>query len=171
MTVKSRSLGLLMGAAGLAIFAPFVSAQPLAQTPAKAVTVGSLVIEQPWIRATPGGAKVAGGYVRITNRGSDPDRLVGASIPLAARAEVHEMIREGEVMKMQPARGGIEIKPGQTVELKPGGYHLMFMNLKAGAKEGDAVTGSLSFEKAGTAQVTFPVAGMGAQAAPAEHSR
>ena len=87
MTVKSRSLGLLMGAAGLAIFAPFVSAQPLAQTPAKAVTVGSLVIEQPWIRATPGGAKVAGGYLRITNRGSDPDRLVRAAIPLAERGE------------------------------------------------------------------------------------
>jgi copper(I)-binding protein len=172
MTV-SKNLVLLIGALGSACITSMVSAQPAApqHTPAQAVTVGNLVIEQPWIRATPGGAKVAGGYLRITNRGSEPDRLVGVSIPLAERGEVHELIREGEVMKMQPVQGGIEIKPGQTVELKPGGYHLMFLDLKAGAKEGDAVPGSLSFEKAGTAQVTFPVAGMGAQVAPAEHSR
>jgi copper(I)-binding protein len=127
MTI-SKSLVLLIGALGSACITSMASAQPAApqHTPAQAVTVGSLVIEQPWIRATPGGAKVAGGCLRITNRGPDPDRLVGASIPLAERGEVHEMIREGDVMKMQPVQGGIEIKPGQTVELKPGGYHLMF---------------------------------------------
>ena len=172
MTV-SKSLALLSGALGLALFAPIAWAQPVApqHTPAQAVTVGSLVIKQPWIRATPGGAKVAGGYLRITNRGSDPDRLVGASIPLSDRGEVHEMIREGDVMKMQPVPGGIEIKPGQTVELKPGGYHLMFMELNSGAKEGAAVRGSLTFMKAGNVNVTFRVSVMGGQSSGAQDRR
>lgn len=126
-------------------------------------TLGTLTIERPWMRATPNGAKVAGGYLRVTNGGTVSDRLVSASIPAAGHGEVHEMSMEAGVMKMRPVEGGIEIGPGRTVELKPGGFHLMFMDLRSGAKEGETVRGSLTFEKAGTIAVTFGVAGLGAQ--------
>ena len=85
-----------------------------------------ITLEQPWSRATPAGAKVGGGYLRITNTGPEPDRLVGGTFPLAAKVEVHEMSLEDNVMRMKQVEGGLEIEPGATVELKPGGYHLMF---------------------------------------------
>lgn len=131
---------------------------------------GTLTIEQPWSRATPGGATVGGGYLRITNTGSAPDRLTGGSFPLAAKVEVHEMRLDGDVMRMKPVEGGLEIKPGATVELKPGGLHLMFMDLKEPLKEGQTVKGTLVFEKAGPVEVEYTVRGLGGQdAAPSEH--
>lgn len=126
------------------------------------VRIGDLTVEAPWLRATPGGAQVAGGYVRITNRGTAPDRLVGATMALAQRGEVHEMTNENGVMKMRPV-DGIAIAPGASVELKPGGYHLMFLGLKEGLKQGQSVKGSLVFEKAGAAEVTFEVGAIGAR--------
>jgi uncharacterized protein YcnI/copper(I)-binding protein len=130
--------------------------------------VGALTIEQPWSRATPGGAKVGGGYLRVTNTGTAPDRLTGGSFSLASKVEVHEMRLEGDVMRMKPVEGGLEIKPGATVELKPGGFHLMFMDLKEPLKEGQTVKGTLIFEKAGPVQVEYTVRGMGGAPA-AEH--
>lgn len=132
--------------------------------PAAAVRVGHLAIEQPWSRATPVGAKVGGGYVRITNAGKEPDRLIGGSFPLAARVEVHEMSMADNVMRMKPVAGGLEIKPGESVELKPGGYHLMFMDLTEPLKDGQVVKGTLVFEKAGVVAVDFAVRGMGGPA-------
>ncbi|WP_336488494.1 DUF1775 domain-containing protein [Methylobacterium nigriterrae] len=129
-----------------------------------AVKAGDLAIETPWMRATPGGAKVAGGYVRITNAGTAPDTLTGASIPIADRGEIHSMSMEGGVMRMAAVEGGLTIKPGETVELKPGGLHLMFLDLKAGPKAGETVQGTLTFARAGTVPVTFSVAPIGAQA-------
>ena len=131
--------------------------------PAPAANVfkaGSLTIEAPWARATPGGAQVAGGFMKITNSGSEADRLVGGSVPFAGRFEVHEMAMDGGVMKMRETKG-LEIKPGQTVELKPGGYHVMFMDLKSGLKEGQTVKGTLVFEKAGKIEVEFKVGPIG----------
>ena len=137
-----------------------------------AIKAGDLTIEQPWIRATPGGAKVAGGYLRVTNTGTVADRLVATSIPEAGRGEVHEMSVEGGIMKMRPVPGGLEIRPGATVELKPGGFHLMFLDLREGLKEGQAIRGTLTFERAGTVEVTFGVAPIGARgpAAAGGHS-
>ncbi|MGF9763609.1 DUF1775 domain-containing protein [Microvirga sp. 0TCS3.31] len=132
------------------------------------VKAGSLTLEQPWSRATPGGAKVGGGYLRITNTGTAPDRLIGGSFPLASKVEVHEMRLEGDVMRMKAVEGGLEIKPGATVELKPGGLHLMFVDLKEPLKEGQILKGTLAFEKAGPVEVEYTVRGMGG-AAPAEH--
>lgn len=133
-------------------------------------TAGSLTIDQAWSRATPGGAKVGGGYLRITNNGTEADRLVGGSFSAAERVEVHEMAMEGEIMRMKQISGGLEIKPGATVELKPGAEHLMFMDLKEPLKPGQIVKGTLVFEKAGTVDVEFTVRGMGDGApAAAEH--
>lgn len=129
---------------------------------------GEITVEAPWMRATPGGAQVAGGYLRLVNNGPTPDRLVGASIPLAKRGEVHEMSTEGGIMRMHEVDGGLEIKPGQTIELKPGGYHLMFLDLSTAPKQGEEIRGTLTFAKAGTVSVVFPVASIGAQAPAAQ---
>ena len=125
---------------------------------------GKLKIEQPWSRATPRGAPVAGGYLKITNTGEASDRLLSGETTIAARFSVHEMAMEAGVMKMRPLAGGLEIKPGATVELKPGGYHVIFEELKGGLSEGQKFKAVLTFEKAGKVQVEFAVGGMGATA-------
>lgn len=130
---------------------------------AATIKAGDLSIETPWMRATPSGAKVAGGYVRITNTGKEPDRLTGAAIPMAGSGSIHSMSVEGGVMKMAVVEGGLTIKPGETVELKPGGYHLMFEDLKGAPKAGEPIAGTLTFERAGTVVVTFAVAPIGAK--------
>ncbi len=124
--------------------------------------VGDLEIDHPWSRATPPGAKVAGGYLTVTNHGSAPDRLVSISSDIAAKAEVHEMAVKDGVMTMRPVEGGVEIPAGGKVELKPGGYHLMLMGLKHPAKQGENFPATLTFEKAGSVTVEFQVEGMNA---------
>lgn len=129
--------------------------------------VGDLVVASPWTRATPGGAKIAGGYLKITNKGTSVDRLVGVTSPGADRVEVHEMSMTDGVMKMRPLADGLTIKPGETVELKPGGFHVMFMDIKQPLKQGDTLKATLTFEKAGTLDVSFGVNAMGATGEPA----
>ena len=127
---------------------------------------GDIRVRQPWTRATPKGAPVAGGYVTIVNAGKTMDRLVGGSFALAGRFEVHEMSMTGGVMRMRHLPAGLAIQPGQTVELKPGGYHLMFMQLKGQITPGQPVKGALIFEKAGRIDVEFAVAPLGAKSPP-----
>jgi copper(I)-binding protein len=127
----------------------------------QSVKAGALIIEAPWIRATPGGAKIAGGYMKITNTGKETDRLIGGTLAAAGRFEVHEMSMEGGVMKMRHLPKGLEIKPGESVEFKPGGYHVMFMDLKQGLKEGATVKGTLVFEKAGKIEVEYKIGPIG----------
>jgi copper(I)-binding protein len=125
---------------------------------------GSLVIADPWSRATPKGASVAGGYMKITNNGATPDRLIAGSSDVASSFEVHEMSMTEGVAKMRPVQGGLEIKPGQTVELKPGSYHIMFMGLKKPLAAGEHIKATLMFEKAGKVDVDYDVRAMGATA-------
>jgi copper(I)-binding protein len=126
------------------------------------VKAGALQISAAWARATPKGAQIGGGYLKITNTGTTPDRLVGGATPVAGRVEVHEMSMDGGVMKMRQLSSGLEIKPGETVELKPGGLHLMFVGLKQQLQQGGHVKATLEFEKAGKVDVDFNVAGVGA---------
>ena len=114
-----------------------------------------------WTRATPKSAKVAGGYLKFTNTGSTPDRLTGGSADVSRTFEVHEMSMDGGVMKMRELKNGLEIPPGATVELKPGAYHIMMMNLSRPLAKGDKVKGSLTFEKAGKVDVEFTVEALG----------
>lgn len=130
----------------------------------------TIVVSSPWLRAAPKNASVAGGYATITNKGASPDRLVGASIPMAPKAEIHSMSMGGGIMQMKRLAKGLPIAPGATVDLTPGGYHLMFTYPKAPIKEGDSIKGTLIFEKAGQIPVTFPVAGFGAKAAPGKEA-
>ena len=124
--------------------------------------VGSIDVSGPWARATPKGAAVGGGYMKITNEGTAPDRLIGGSSDVSKTLEVHEMTEANGVMKMRPVKGGLEIKPGQTVELHPGSYHVMFTGLKKPLKPGDHVKTTLNFEKAGKVTVDFDVMPLGA---------
>jgi len=122
---------------------------------------GSLEIKHPWSRATPKGATVAGGYLKIVNTGTAPDRLVGGSTEVAGKFEIHEMSMDNGVMKMRPMAGGVEIKPGQTVEFKPGSYHLMFVGINKPLEQGKPVKGTLEFEKAGKVEVEYAVEAIG----------
>jgi periplasmic copper chaperone A len=133
---------------------------------------GDLLIMQAWSRATPNGAPVAGGYLRITNTGSSPDHLLGGSTPAGTSIEVHEMSMKDGIMTMRPIDGGLEIGAGASVELKPGGNHLMIMGLKSALREGDHVPITLTFEKAGAVTLDLIVRAMNAQNAgetPMDH--
>lgn len=145
----------------------FVALASAAQ--AQEYKVGALVIDHPWTRATPKSASVAGGYVKITNTGSAPDRLIGGSVDVAKKFEVHEMSMDGGVMKMRELKDGLEIPPGATVELKPGANHIMMVNLSHPLAAGEKVKGSLTFEKAGKVDVEFAVQAMGGM--PAGHDK
>lgn len=137
--------------------ASFAHAQDARQT---------IVVSTPWLRATPKGAPVAGGYVTVTNKGSASDRLLSASLSIASKGEVHSMTMANGVMHMERLDKGLEIKPGATVTLTPGGYHVMFIKPTAQLKQGENIKGVLNFEKAGMVAVTFAVAGMAAKSAP-----
>ncbi|HEY5307255.1 MAG TPA: copper chaperone PCu(A)C, partial [Casimicrobiaceae bacterium] len=107
--------------------------------------------------------KVAGAFMTIRNQGTEADRLVSASSPVAGLVEIHEMAMDGGMMKMRAVKG-IDIKPGATVELQPGGYHVMLEDLKQPLKEGDRIPVRLTFEKSGTVEVMVHVEAMGAAA-------
>jgi len=124
--------------------------------------IGALEIEHPWTRATPPTAKTGGGFLTITNKGTTPDRLIAARSPVSLKVEVHEMKMDGSVMRMREVDGGIEIPPGATVTLKPGGYHIMFMELKAPLAQGGKVPVTLVFEKAGSIDVELKIEALGA---------
>ena len=125
--------------------------------------VGDLEIHHPHALATPPGAKVAGGYMTITNHGGEADRLVGGSATFAGKVEIHEMKMDGDTMVMRPVEGGLEIPAGGSVELKRGGYHVMFMKLDGAFKAGDRRKVTLVFEKAGEVEVELAVDEMGSQ--------
>jgi copper(I)-binding protein len=112
---------------------------------------------------------VAGGFLSISNTGSADDTLIAATSPFAGDVQLHEMKMEGDVMKMQELPAGIPVPAGQTVMLKPGGLHLMFMQLKQPLVEGTQVPVTLTFEKAGTVELLLDVGGAAAKA-PAMHS-
>jgi copper(I)-binding protein len=144
---------LVIGLAALAALAAPASAHDY--------KIGSLHIVHPWARATPKGATVGGGYMKITNSGSAPDRLISGSTPVAERFEVHEMSMDNGVMRMRMLKDGLEIKPGETVELKPGSLHVMMVNLKQPIQEGQRFKGTLVFEKAGTVEVEYAIEPVG----------
>ena len=123
----------------------------------------ALRISSPFTRATPPGAKVAGAFLSIENRGQEADRLVSVSSPVAGLVEIHEMAMDGGLMKMRAVKG-IELKPGATVELRPGGYHVMLEDLKQPLREGEQIPLLLTFEKAGTMEIKINIGSMGATA-------
>jgi copper(I)-binding protein len=157
---------IISGLLGAALLAALSAAPACAQE----VKAGDLVITQAWSRATPGGAKIGGGYLTIENKGSTSDRLIGGSGEVAGKIEVHEMSMKNGVMTMRPLDNGLTIAPGKTVKLAPGGVHLMLFDLKSPLKQGDKVPVTLEFEKAGKVTLSLDVGSIGAQGpAGADH--
>jgi periplasmic copper chaperone A len=126
---------------------------------------GQVEIDKPWIRATAPGAKVAAGYMTIVNTAAQPDRLVGGVSAVAAKVETHVHIRDGEILRMREVQG-YDIPAKGRFELRPGGAHLMLVDIRQPLKEGDSVPVTLEFERAGEVTVNFRV---GRLTAPSGH--
>jgi periplasmic copper chaperone A len=129
-----------------------VASTALAQT-------GQLEVSNAWARATP--AKAENGVAYLTIRSPTPDRLVSVSSPVAKKAELHTMEMAGMVMKMRPL-ASLDIPAGQPVTLKPGGEHIMLLGLNGPLREGQSFPLSLTFEKAGTREVSVAIEKPGA---------
>jgi len=128
-------------------------------------SAGAIKIGHPWTRATPPGATTAVAYLRVTNTGNAPVRLTGGMTPVAQRVEIHTMSMEGGVMRMRPVPG-IDIAPGQTVELKAGGLHLMLIGLNRQLMPEDLLPLTLTFAGAPPVPVELYVEGMGGGMSP-----
>jgi periplasmic copper chaperone A len=126
--------------------------------------VGSIRISQPWARATPKGASAGAAYMTVTNSGTTAQHLNCVSSDAAAECQIHEMTMDGGVMKMRPVQGGLEVKPGETVTLKPGGFHVMLVSLKQPLQAGQSIDATFKVDNGSTVQVAFPVAAIGAPA-------
>jgi copper(I)-binding protein len=116
-------------------------------------SAGDLRIAHPWTRPTVPGAPVAAGYFEVTNTGKSADRLVSAASPNATRVELHQSVMDGGVMRMKALPEGVEIPPGGTVRLAPGGLHLMLMGPNKAFLEGDRIPLTLTFARAGKVAV------------------
>jgi periplasmic copper chaperone A len=125
------------------------------------VMLGELKIHHPWTYATPAGAKVGAGFMVLHNGGKEADQLVSASSPVAGKTEIHTHVREFGIMRMR-AVDSIEIGGGQKVELKPGGFHIMFFELKQALKEGEKFPVTLEFKRGGKTTVQIEVEARGA---------
>jgi copper(I)-binding protein len=137
-------------------------------TQAQNAKVGNVQIENAYTRSTVPGQMAAGGFMKIENQGSSADQLISASSPVAGEVQLHEMAMDGNVMKMRQVKD-IAVPAGGSVELKPGGLHLMFMNIKAPLAAGETVPLKLKFAKAGEVEVKLPVNAMGAQGGAMKH--
>lgn len=127
------------------------------------IAVKNMIIEKPWARATPKGAKVGAGYLSLINIEATADRLVSASSSVSDRVEIHSMTLSDGIMRMRKLTTGIQIRGRTTVDLKPGGFHLMFVGLKQPLKKAQSFNVTLTFEKAGKVDVLFRTAGIGGQ--------
>ena len=172
---RARIAGLLLAAFAALSAAPAIRAEEAHTHMAQAadVTIGTLTLSLPYAIATLPNQPAGGGFLTITNTGSGADRLVAVTSPMAAKAEVHEMKMDGDVMKMSALPDGLVIPAGETVTLAPGGFHLMFMDLTAAFVKGGTVPVTLTFEKAGEITIELPVLSRDeakALAAPMQHN-
>ena len=136
MTIKPRLLALLLALAPLS-------------------TLAQVTVADVWVRGTVAGQKATGAFMKLTS--ATDAILVGASSPVAAVVEIHEMAHEGGMMRMR-AIGELKLPAGKAVELRPGGYHVMLMDLKQPLKEGDTVPVTLTFRDAGGKKTSLDVA-------------
>ena len=162
---------LLAAAAALALATPAVAHMGMTHDPCAAgqsFTAGDISVSGAFSRATLPSAKSGGGFMTLSNAGTTPDRLIGARTDSAARSEIHQMTMDGDMMKMNEVEGGLEIPPGGTVTLEPGGFHIMMMGLKQPLRPNSCLDLTLSFERAGDLEVQLSIGAPNADAAP-EH--
>jgi len=147
----------------------FACALPSGAASAHEYALKSLKIDHPFARATPPGARTGGVFVTVENAGSQSDRLISVSSPVAGVAELHEMSVDAGVMRMRGV-AALEVKPGETLQLRPGGYHVMLRELRQPLKVGDKFPMTLKFQNAGAVEVSVWVEEMGAAGSTA-HGR
>lgn len=126
---------------------------------AQKAKVGSIEIEHAYTRATVPGQKAGAGFMKIENKGT-ADTLVSATSPISGDVQLHTMTMDGNIMRMRQVKD-IAVPAGGNVELKPGGLHIMFMNIKTPLKAGESIPVKLKFAKAGEVEVKMPVDAMG----------
>jgi copper(I)-binding protein len=118
-------------------------------------TRDGIQVKNAWVRAGQTGS-TAGAFALIENQGEQNDRLLGAECAVARAVEIHETTMEGDIMRMRPVES-IDIPAGEQVELKPGGYHIMLIDLQRDLKVGEKITLTLVFENAGKVSVDAEV--------------
>ncbi len=118
---------------------------------------GAVRVHDGWARETIGEVAVSAGYARIENGTGVPVRLVGVETPAAGRIEIHNVIDDNGVMRMREVAGGLEIPAGGSFELRPGGYHLMLLDLARPLRSGEAIPVTLRFDAADPLQADFAV--------------
>ncbi len=130
-------------------------------------------VDDAWVRGTVATQKASGAFMKLT--ASAPARLVGVQASVAGVTEIHEMAMDKDIMVMREV-SGIDLVAGRTVELKPGGFHVMLMDLKQPLKAGETVALTLTFEDAANKRFTQQVQASvrplgGASSAPMQHGQ
>lgn len=125
-----------------------------------------LHLSDAWARETVAGQGATAAYLTIGNSGGGSDRLVEASVPAPARASLHTTSYSNGIARMRPLDTGLEIAPGETVRLEPGGPHIMVESLSEPASAGDSLQVTLRFERSGERTLEVPVRNA---AAPGPH--
>ncbi|MBP2311844.1 copper chaperone PCu(A)C [Azospirillum soli] len=130
-------------------------------TAGTALADGTVAVTEPWARAGTPAARSGAAFMTIKNGGTEADRLVGAETPVAEKAELHTHLMDNGVMKMREV-DAIELPPGESVALRPGGLHVMLMGLKQPLTQGGRFPVTLTFAKAGAVTVEVPIQSAGA---------
>lgn len=124
----------------------------------------NLIISHPWSRATAPSQKVGVVFMEISSKTGKPDRLIGGSTPDAEKVEIHNHVKDGDVMRMRRV-DGVDVPANGSIKLEPGGYHVMLLGLKTPLFEETVIPLTLIFEKAGTVEIEAVVEAAGARAA------
>ncbi len=171
MTVLARLVSGVVACAAMLTFAyPAVTQAQKATVDAQSARtfrVGAVTVRAPWARATPGGAKVAGVYLELVAAEGVEDRLIAVRSPASKVVEIHDHVDDGGVMRMRRVEA-IAVKGTTVVTLKPGGLHVMLMELTGPLKAGETIKLALVFEKAGEVEIEAPVVPVGAQLGPGQ---
>ncbi len=129
-----------------------------------------LTVVNPWSRATAPSQKAGGVFLTIENASDQPDRLIGVESEMSEEASLHTMIRDGDVMRMRPVEGGIEVPANGNAVLAPGGNHVMLIGLREHLVKDTTVPITLIFERAGRVEIEATVQSAGARG-PAGHGQ
>jgi copper(I)-binding protein len=142
---------------------PFASLALFATLAASSAALAQVAVLDPWVRGTVPAQKTSGAFMQL--KSPKDSALVGVTTPVAGIVEIHEMKMDGAVMRMS-AVPRLDLPAGKVVDLKPGGYHVMLMDLRQPLKEGDSVPVTLAFQDKGgaryTVDVKMPVRALGA---------
>jgi len=127
------------------------------------VAAAEITVQDPFARASAGMAETGAAFMKLSNASAVNDQLVAASTPVSAKTELHDTIKEGDIMRMRQVPS-IEVPAGGTVALQPGGLHIMLMGLKQPLREGETFPLTLTFAHAGAVTVEVPVKSVGEMA-------